>query len=47
VQKDIGCSFTEATEIVDSNETYLIDMIEGCGETNVEYLADVITTNDN
>jgi hypothetical protein len=47
VQKDIGCGLTEATEIVDRNETYLIDMIEGCGETNVEFLADVITTNDN
>ncbi len=46
VQINTFFGIEEATKIVDNNETYLIDMIEGCEETNVQYLADIITTND-
>jgi hypothetical protein len=46
VMKDIKVSKEKAESIVDENETLLTDMIEAQQETDVKYLADVITTTD-
>jgi hypothetical protein len=42
----IGCGIVEATEIVDDNEAYIVDLIEFFGETDVQYIAEIITTTD-
>ena len=46
VMKDINISREKAEDIVDENKVWLTDMIESQDETNVTFLADQITTND-
>lgn len=46
VMKDINVSREKAEDIVDENKVWLTDMIESQDETNVTFLADQITTND-
>ena len=42
IAKKEKLSIEDATEIVDKNEIWLIDMVEAMGETNVSYLATCI-----
>ena len=42
IVKNENISIEQATEIVDERETWLIDMVEGCGEDTVSYLATCI-----
>lgn len=46
VVKQINTTKEKAQEIVNKNETWLIDMIEAIGETDINFLAEQITTTD-